>query len=57
MAAATVLCLVATGGSMADPDRFGKLAFFLFSLAWLVFYVSATMPIRLRLKKRSANGD
>jgi hypothetical protein len=48
MAAATLVCLVATGLTMTDTERFGKLALVLFSSAWLVFYISIAMPFRFK---------
>jgi hypothetical protein len=55
MAIATLLCLVATGMAMADAAHYGSLALALFSLSWLVFYVSIAMPIRL--KRRDTEGE
>lgn len=51
MGVGALLCLVATAMTMADLQRFAKLSLVLFSFAWLIFYVSVAMPIRL--KKRA----
>ena len=55
MAVATLICLVATALAMSEDQRFSKIALVMFAFAWLIFYVSMTMPIRF--KKRSASGD
>jgi hypothetical protein len=55
MATATLICLVATAMAMTDTERYAKLALFLFAIAWLVFYISIAMPIRI--KRRSTSND
>jgi hypothetical protein len=48
MASATLICLVATALAMTDTERFAKLALALFAIAWLVFYISIAMPIKIK---------
>jgi hypothetical protein len=52
MAAATLVCLVATALTMADVQRYSKVALVLFSFAWLIFYVSVAMPFKLKRRAR-----
>lgn len=51
MAVGALLCLVATAMTMADVQRFAKLALVIFCFAWLIFYVAVAMPFSL--KKRA----
>lgn len=44
---AALVCLVATALAMTDSARHSNLALALFSVAWLIFYISVAMPIRL----------
>jgi hypothetical protein len=50
---AAFICLVATAITMADVEHMGKLALALFSVAWLVFYVSVAMPFKIKRRERS----
>jgi hypothetical protein len=44
MAAATLICLIATALAMTDTERFATFALLLFALAWLVFFGALLMP-------------
>ncbi len=52
-AVAALLCLIATGMTMADLNRYGNVALVLFSSAWLIFYVSTAMPFKLKRRQRA----
>lgn len=54
MAIALLVCLVATGLTLTDAERFGKLALVLFSSSWLVFYIAIAMPFG---SKRTSSND
>jgi hypothetical protein len=53
MAAATLVCLVATALTMADLEHYSKVALVLFSFAWLIFYISVVMPFKLKRRQRA----
>ncbi len=55
MAIATFLCLFATGIGLTGEMRWAPLALTVFAFAWLTFYVSIAIPIKL--KKREARRD